>query len=61
MNTNQNEIINKSYDWVVNVITTQKRFLSIDDFYTAYPFKSNGLTKQGLEILINEIKKVVTI
>lgn len=57
--TNKNEIIEKSYDWATNVVIRQGRFLSINDMWIAYPFKKTGLTKEGLNLLLEEMKKTI--
>ena len=59
MNYEQKIIIAKSYDWVAEVVSTQKRFISNKDFWIAYPFKKNGLTKEGLFLLIETMKKLI--
>ena len=56
----QQEILDKSYTWASNVVIKQKRFLDIDTMYIAYPFKKNGLTKEGLNILLENMKKVLS-
>ena len=59
MNTEQKIIIANSYDWVANVVITQKRFISNTDFWIAYPFKKKGLTKEGLFLLIETMKNIL--
>jgi hypothetical protein len=59
MNTEQKIIIAKSYDWVADVVATQKKFISNRDFWIAYPFKKNGLTKEGLFLLIETMKNIL--
>lgn len=52
----QEDILSNSYDWAVSVITRQKRILPLDTMWQAYPFKKDGLTKEGLTILLDKIK-----
>jgi len=59
MSEEQKEYLSKSYDWIVNVLQTQKRMLPINELYTAYPFKKKGLTKEGLQILSNTITEAI--
>jgi|LakMenE01Jun11ns_1017448.scaffolds.fasta_scaffold9252674_2 hypothetical protein len=59
MNTEQKIIIAKSYDWVADVVATQKKIISNRDFWIAYPFKKNGLTKEGLFLLIETMKNIL--
>jgi hypothetical protein len=49
--------LSKSYDWIVQVLITQNRIISFEDLWIAYPFKTNGLTKHGLDLLYNTIKE----
>jgi hypothetical protein len=56
LNTEQSEILNKSYDWATNVIVKQQRFLPLETMWQAYPFKTNGLNKNGLSILLDKMQ-----
>jgi hypothetical protein len=49
--------LSESYDWIVQVLTTQKRIISFEDLWIAYPYKKNGLNKYGLDLLYNTIKE----
>jgi hypothetical protein len=49
--------LSKSYDWIVQVLITQNRIISFEDLWISYPFKTNGLTKHGLDLLYNTIKE----
>jgi hypothetical protein len=49
--------LSESYDWIVKVLITQNRIISFEDLWTAYPFKTNGLTRYGLDLLYNTIKE----
>jgi hypothetical protein len=51
------KILSESYDWIVQVLTTQNRIISFEDLWIAYPFKTNGLTRYGLDLLYNTIKE----
>jgi len=59
LTTNQQEIVSKAYDWLAEVAKKQGRILSNDDLWTAYPFKSNGLQRAGLDILVNTMRDAV--
>ena len=56
LSTQQEEILSKSYDWATNVIVRQQRFLPLDEMWFAYPFKTNGLNKEGLSIMLNRMQ-----
>lgn len=56
----QQEILEKSYEWAANVVIRQKRFLDIDTMWIAYPFKKNGLSKEGLTVMLDYMKKAIT-
>ena len=53
----QGVIIEDSASWVMGVIKTQQRFLQFADLWTAYPYKLNGLTEEGLKALYEETIK----
>ena len=44
----QNEVLEKSYDWIARVCQKQERFIGFNDLWSAYPYKTTGLTKKGL-------------
>jgi hypothetical protein len=48
--------LSKSYDWAANVIAKQQRFLPIETMWQAYPFKENGLNKDGLTLLLDKMQ-----
>ncbi len=56
LTTQQEEMLSKSYDWCTNVVGRQRRFLPIDTMWQAYPFKRNGLTKDGLSVLLDKMQ-----
>ena len=53
----QNTIIQDSASWILRVTETQKRFMQFTDLWIAYPYKLNGLTKEGLKALYEETIK----
>jgi len=53
----QNTTIEDSASWILRVIDTQKRFMQFADLWIAYPYKINGLTKDGLKALYEETIK----
>lgn len=55
----QEDVLSKSYDWLVAVVQKQKRWLSDEDLWTAYPFKKDGLSKHGLGVLIAKTKETL--
>lgn len=59
MNDQQREIFETTYDWLTAVIIKQNRLISFQDLWTAYPFKSNGLTKEGLLMIYSIFKKAL--
>jgi hypothetical protein len=56
LSTQQEEILSKSYDWATNVIVRQQRFLPLDVMWTAYPFKKDGFSKEGLSIMLTKMQ-----
>lgn len=56
LTNNQEEILSKSYDWCSNVVVRQQRFLPLDEMWFAYPFKTNGLNKEGLSIMLTKMQ-----
>lgn len=57
MHKTMDKRLSESYDWIVQVLITQNRIISFEDLWIAYPFKTNGLTKYGLDLLYNTIKE----
>lgn len=52
----QENIFNKTYDWCASVITKQNRILPINTMWDAYPFKKNGMTKDGLTVMLSKME-----
>lgn len=59
MNEQQKQIFDITYNWLINVSIKQKRLISFEDLWIAYPFKSNGLTKEGFLLLYSIIKNAL--
>ena len=59
MSEEQRAIFEQTYSWITEVSIQQKRLISFEDLWTAYPFKSNGLTKEGFLLVYSIIKKAL--
>ena len=57
MSEEQRAIFETSYDWLTGVLIQQKRLISFEDLWIAYPFKSNGLTKEGFLLVYSIFEK----
>ena len=50
MTDEQKEYVKKTLDWIADVIQCQKRFMELEDLWTAYPFKTR-INKELLAII----------
>lgn len=59
MSEEQRAIFETSYDWLTGVLIRQKRLISFEDLWAAYPFKSKGLTKEGFLLIYSIFEKAL--
>lgn len=53
--TELEQYLSKSYDWVLNVLRTQGRWLTPEEFWIAFPFKKR-VNKEHFTALINAMQ-----
>lgn len=59
LTTKQEDAINKTYDWITNVVTKQGRFLPFQTMWAAYPFKVTGMNETGFKLIFDEMINAV--
>ncbi len=57
----KDKAINKAYDYITTVSTTQERLLEFDELYKGYSsvITKNRLTSKGFQIVYDEMKETL--